>query len=103
MLQSHSGKHLDYEPRPIDTSGVEMEPDLLEIIDQLASNNHDHWALRRFAEGWSFGLNRDDKSKTHPDLVPFDKLSESEKEYDRGSVVETIKAILALGYSIEKT
>ena len=102
MLQSNSGKRMTYEPRPIDTSGVNLEPDIIEIIDRLSANNHDHWALRRLAEGWSFGSNRDDESKSHPDLVPFDQLSESEKEYDRGSVVETLKAILALGYSIRK-
>jgi hypothetical protein len=34
--------------------------------------------------------------------VPYADLPESEKEYDRNSVVETLKAILTLGYKIER-
>jgi hypothetical protein len=35
--------------------------------------------------------------------VPYDQLPESEKEYDRKMATGTIKAILALGYRIEKS
>jgi len=35
--------------------------------------------------------------------VPYENLSESEKEYDRVMVNETLKAILALGYRIVKS
>jgi hypothetical protein len=34
--------------------------------------------------------------------VPYENLSESEKEYDRVMVNETLKTILALGYRIAK-
>jgi hypothetical protein len=34
--------------------------------------------------------------------VPYDQLSESEKEYDRRTVVEALKAIIALGYRVTK-
>ena len=63
-------------------------------------NNHDVWAQRRFAEGWQHGPRRSDEERTHPDLVPYTQLPEEEKEYDRATVVETLKAILALGYRI---
>ncbi len=93
---------MTYSPNPIDTSGVEIGPRLGELIERLAANNHDHWALQRIAEGWRFGPDRNDKTKTHPDLVPYEELPDSEKEYDRRSVVETLKAIIALGYRIAK-
>ncbi|UCE49216.1 MAG: hypothetical protein JSW47_03560 [Phycisphaerales bacterium] len=93
---------MTYSPDPIDTSGVELNPSLSELIERLAANNHDHWALQRIAEGWRFGLDRNDKTKTHPDLVPYEELQDSEKEYDRRSVIETLKAIIALGYRVEK-
>jgi len=35
-------------------------------------------------------------------LVPYEDLSESEKEYDRKTALETIKAIIALGYRVKK-
>jgi hypothetical protein len=38
--------------------------------------------------------------KPHPDLVPYTQLPEEEREYDRATVVETLKTILALGYRI---
>ena len=93
---------MTYNPDPIDTSGVNLDPRLGELIERLAANNHDHWALQRITEGWRFGPERNDKTKTHPDLVPYEELSDSEKEYDRTSVVETLKAIIALGYRVEK-
>lgn len=54
------------------------------------------------AEQWTYGPNRDEGAKKHPDLGPYAQLSESEKEYDRKTAMETLKAILVMGYSIDK-
>ena len=91
-----------YIPEPIETSHVTLESDLEELIEKLAQNNHDHWAIKRMEEGWRYGPKRDDGKKEHPDLVPYGQLPESEKEYDRKTVVEALKAILALGYDVRK-
>lgn len=93
---------MTYSPDPIDTSGVELSPRLSKLIERLAAHNHDYWALQRIAEGWRFGPERNDKAKTHPDLVSYEELLDSEKEYDRRSVVETLKAIISLGCRVEK-
>ena len=53
-------------------------------------------------EGWKYGVQRDDKEKLHPDLIPYDELSDGEKEYDRVTSMESIKVLLALGYEIKK-
>ena len=90
-----------YDPKPIDTSAIKLSDDLLELTEKLAENAHDNWAKRRMSEGWTWGRQRDDKNKNHPDLVPYGDLTESEKEYDRETAMETIKAIIALGYRIE--
>ena len=34
---------------------------------------------------------------------PYAQLPESEKEYDRAIALETLKAIIALGYRIERS
>jgi hypothetical protein len=60
------------------------------------------WARQRQKEGWKFGPARSDTAKEHPGLVPYEDLSESEKEYDRATALETIRTILALGYRIER-
>jgi ryanodine receptor 2 len=91
-----------YEPKPIDTSRVRLPDGITELIERLAENNHDIWAQQRLAEGWSYGPRRDDAKKQHPDLVSYGELPESEKEYDRATAVATLKAIVALGYRIEK-
>src|SRR5262249_23919884 len=49
---------------------------------------------------WTLGLERNDAEQKHPCLVPYEKLPESEKEYDRNAAMETLKAILAMGYTI---
>ena len=91
-----------YDPQPVDNSTIELSPDLLELTEQLAENAHDHWAKRRIAEGWTWGATRDDERRTHPCLVPYDQLPKSEKAYDRATAMETLRAIIALGYRIER-
>jgi hypothetical protein len=92
----------DYRPRPIDTRQVELTPDIRELTERLAEHTHDIWAAQRLAEGWRHGPTRDDAKKEHPCLVPYSELPESEKEYDRNTSLQTLKAIVALGYRIEK-
>ncbi|MBN1422818.1 MAG: Ryanodine receptor Ryr [Planctomycetes bacterium] len=89
-----------YRPRPIDTSSVRLDEGLLGLMERLAENVHDTWAKGRMDEGWTYGPRRDDAARKHPDLVPYDELPEGEKEYDRRTASETLKAILAMGYRI---
>lgn len=91
-----------YDPKPINTSGIELPPAVMELVEKLAASNHDNWAQGRMKEGWRYGPARNDERKEHPGLVPYDELSESEKEYDRVSSIETLKAIYALGYRIAR-
>jgi RyR domain-containing protein len=89
-----------YVPKPLDTSFVDFPASLQGLLERLAQNTHDVWAATRIAQGWSFGPSRDDVAKKHPCLVPYGQLPDSEKEYDRRTVAETLKAILTLGYQI---
>jgi len=92
---------LNYQPEPIDTSKVTLKAEHLELIELLAKNTHELWAQQRFADGWKYGLQRDDHRKEHPCLVSYEELPESEKQYDRITVLGVLKTILALGYRIE--
>jgi len=93
---------VDYKPAPRDTSGVRLPRAVAQLTELLAKNTHENWARRRMADGWRHGPRRDDAKKEHPSLVPYEELPDSEKEYDRTTALETLKAILALGYRIEK-
>ena len=93
---------MSYHPKPLDTTKVELSREILGLTELLARNAHDIWARQRISEGWTYGPERDDAKKEHPDLVPYEALAESEKTYDRQTAMQTLRAILALGYWIEK-
>jgi hypothetical protein len=68
---------------------------------QAGNANWGHGKLT-FLNGWTYGAERNDEKKTHPCLIPYGDLPESEREYDRNTAFATLKLIIALGYKIEK-
>lgn len=92
----------DYIPRPVDMSDIELSPAIEELIEQIARNVHEVWAQSRQSMGWTWGAVRNDELKKHPCLVPYDQLTEVEKQYDRDTAVCTIKFILKQGFKISK-
>jgi ryanodine receptor 2 len=93
---------LAYRPKPLDTSSVAIPESLFALMETLSANTHDLWARRRMGEGWTFGRQRDDGLRKHPNLVPYDDLAQEDRDYDRMLVCEVIKAILKLGYEIRR-
>ena len=91
-----------YKPKPIDTGDVILSRELLDLSEQIAENVHDVWAAGRIKEGWKFGDVNDSVAKTTPSLIPYKELPEKEKEYDRRTVLETLKLMIKFGYKIEK-
>lgn len=91
-----------YYPKPIDTSDVVLPDELNELVELLARNVHDNWALGRINDGWTYGSVRDDVLKQHPCLVDYSELFDREKVYDRNTALETLKTIVKLGYCIQK-
>lgn len=96
MKQNH------YTPQPIDTKDVVLPQDLNLLAEAIAKNVHEVWSAGRMAEGWTYGKERNDARKQHPCLVPYEQLSEEEKEYDRRTSQETLKVIMKLGFTIIK-
>lgn len=91
-----------YSPNPMDTSHIALPEDLLALTEKIARNVHENWSAGRIAEGWVYGQTRDDGKKTTPCLVPYEELPEEEKQYDRNTALQTLRLIVALGYTIEK-
>lgn len=92
----------DYEPQPINLESIQLTDDLLELREAIAENAHEVWAAARIKEGWSYGQQRDDSNKKHPDLVPYSALPDGEKEYDRIMAMDTIKLVRKLGFDLVK-
>ncbi len=64
-----------------------------EEIETMARVEHIRWSWEKRLNGWTFGMTKDDKKKTHPSLIPYDQLNETEKEKDR-ELVKIIPAFL---------
>ena len=89
-----------YTPQSIDTTDVKLPEELELLVERLSKNVHEVWAESRIQQGWTYGEQRNDELKTHPCLIPYEELSEEEKEYDRNTAISTLKLIMKLGFKI---
>lgn len=89
-----------YNPQPINVEDIDLDADLEELTEAIAENAHDIWARTRMDEGWTYGPIRNDLLKQHPDLVPYAKLPDTEKEYDRLMAMNTLRLVRRLGFNI---
>ena len=92
----------EYTPKPVDISDVELDSTLMELVEVMAKNVHDVWAETRIKDGWRYGETRNDERLEHPCLIPYEELSDSEREYDRNTAIGTLKLIHKLGFKITK-
>jgi hypothetical protein len=54
-------------------------------VEVLARLEHERWHAERLSEGWQYGR-RDDLTKHHPHLIPWDEIPESARGNNRQSV-----------------
>lgn len=62
-------------------------------IELLARMEHQRWWAERSLDGWKFATDRKDLSKQHPDMVPYEKLNDQTKDYDRNNVKKIIEIL----------
>lgn len=92
----------NYTPQPVNTNDVVLPKELIALSEQISKQVHEVWARNRMEQGWKYGEQRDDEKRETPCLVPYEELSEEEKDYDRNTSQETLKLILKLGFKITK-
>ena len=91
---------MDNQPKPLDAEMKALPAELEGLVEILARNVHDQWAQERQRQGWTWGEHRDDGKNEHPGIVPYDMLSDDEKEVDRVTVRTVISSLLAHGATI---
>lgn len=91
-----------YVPQPVDIKDVQLPQELDSLVELIAKNVHEVWAKSRIEQGWVAGEERSDVLMQHPCLIPYEELSEQEKDYDRNTAIGTLKLITKLGFKITK-
>lgn len=113
MVTVRKRKKNEYIPQPIDTSNVNISPELQELIEMVCENTHDEWAIGKLAKAKVDGrvlkygrVDGDRETKSGKKMryshyfVPYSSLSEEDKEPDRRMVLSTIKLLKRLGYRL---
>lgn len=68
----------------------------------MAPIEHELWRQNHFDRGWRVGPEKDPEKKTHPNLVPWENLSPSEKEKNKKFVRDLPKILARAGFQIVK-
>lgn len=99
-------------PRKLKMLGYEVAPhhgidaDKIEItaaqLEQLSIHEHDRWMEERMSQGWTYAPVRDNVRKHHPLLVPWEALSEPDREKDREAVRNTKILLAKAGFRVRK-
>lgn len=90
---------MDYKPKPILPDGP--IPEVIEAhMEWIAEQIHERWAAGKMQEGWTYGCHYNEEGRKHPNLLPYDRLSEGERDYDRNTAAQTIQMLLYLGFQI---
>ena len=73
-----------------------------EEVEFLSEMEHGRWNVERLRDGWKYGIVKDVSRKISPYLLPWEKLSEEVKEYDRDAVRKIPKNLTEIGLEIFK-
>lgn len=71
-----------------------------ELIDQLARQEHERWMAEKLARGWAVGTPTDELAKRHEALLPWEELSESQRDKDRAFVTGIADILRRCGYAV---
>ncbi|XP_052001465.1 LOW QUALITY PROTEIN: ryanodine receptor 3 [Xyrauchen texanus] len=93
----------NFEPKPINTANICLPEKLEHIANKYAEHSHEKWSSEKVILGWKYGENIEEKAKTHSMLRSYKSLTEKEKEVYRWTVRESLKSMLAMGWSIDRT
>ncbi|NMB79906.1 MAG: hypothetical protein GYA23_12525 [Methanomicrobiales archaeon] len=71
-------------------------------LSKLERLEHDRWMDEKIAGGWRYGPVRNDAKKLHPSIIPFDELSEPEKEKDRDTIRQIPELLSYIDFQVNR-
>ncbi len=71
-------------------------------IEELAEAEHARWCHDLDADGWRFGASKDPVAKRHPKLLPWNDLTEDDRDKDREPVAELPVMLARAGFVIHR-
>uniref|UniRef100_A0A8V0YA01 Ryanodine receptor 1 n=1 Tax=Gallus gallus TaxID=9031 RepID=A0A8V0YA01_CHICK len=92
----------NFDPKPVETLNVIIPEKLDGFINKYAEFTHEKWAFDKIQNNWTYGETVDEEAKTHPMLRPYKTFSEKDKEIYRWPIKESLKAMLAWEWMVEK-
>uniref|UniRef100_A0A3Q3W1X0 Uncharacterized protein n=2 Tax=Percomorphaceae TaxID=1489872 RepID=A0A3Q3W1X0_MOLML len=93
----------NFDPKPINTANISLPEKLEHFANKYAEHSHEKWSAEKVLLGWKLGDCVDEKAKIHPQLRPYKSLAEKEKEIYRWPIRESLKSMLGMGWSIDRT
>ncbi|XP_015229203.1 PREDICTED: ryanodine receptor 3 isoform X4 [Cyprinodon variegatus] len=93
----------NFDPKPINTANIVLPEKLEHFTNKYAEHCHEKWSAEKVLLGWKYGDCVDEKGKTHPQLRTYKALTEKEKEIYRLPIRDSLKSMLAMGWSIDRT
>ncbi len=70
-------------------------------VELLSRMEHRRWRADRLLAGWRLGA-RDNARKLHPSLIPWEELSEPEKQKDRDMVTGLVEVLAEAGFGVAR-
>ncbi|KAM9788020.1 ryanodine receptor 3-like isoform 7-T7 [Syngnathus typhle] len=94
--------HGNFEPKPITTANIALPEKLEHFVNKYAEHSHEKWSAEKVLLGWKYGDCVDEKARIHPQLRTYKALTEKEKDIYRWPIRESLKSMLAMGWSIDR-
>ncbi|XP_034078389.1 ryanodine receptor 3-like isoform X2 [Gymnodraco acuticeps] len=92
----------NFDPKPISTANIALPEKLEHFANKYGEHAHEKWSAEKVLLGWKYGDGVDEKSKIHPQLRIYKALTEKEKEIYRWPIRDSLKSMLAMGWSIDR-
>uniref|UniRef100_A0A8C5AW04 Ryanodine receptor 1 n=1 Tax=Gadus morhua TaxID=8049 RepID=A0A8C5AW04_GADMO len=93
----------NFDPKPVETTNTIIPERLDGFINKFAEYTHDKWAFEKIQNNWTYGEILDENAKTHHMLRPYKTFSEKDKEIYRWPIKESVKAMLAWEWTMDKS